>query len=339
MVGSTDVVAVARRIGEEVLFPAALATDAADAVPRDHLDRLAEAGLYGLAGPAEAGGLDADLATLCAVAETLAGACLTTTFVWLQHHGLVRAVAGAASPALRAAWLAPLCAGERRAGLALGGMLPGPPRLRARPVAGGWVLDGASPWVTGWTLVDALLLVARGPDGTVVSLLVDAAAAPGLTVARQRLVAADASVTVQLGFDGFEVPGDRLLGTRPYDPAEAMAPEQLRVNGSLALGVAGRCCRMLGPGPLDAELDGCRRQLDAAGPDGMPSARGAASDLALRAAATLAVHAGSRSITRDHHAQRLAREALFLLVFGTRPGIRASLLERLAGWCPDEPPR
>jgi hypothetical protein len=38
---------------------------------------------------------------------------------------------------------------------------------------------------------------------------------------------------------------------------------------------------------------------------------------------------GSRSVTVDQHAQRLAREALFLLVFGSRPGIKSALLRRL----------
>jgi hypothetical protein len=38
---------------------------------------------------------------------------------------------------------------------------------------------------------------------------------------------------------------------------------------------------------------------------------------------------GSQSITLAHHAQRLVREAAFLLTFGTRPRIRAALFARL----------
>jgi hypothetical protein len=49
------------------------------------------------------------------------------------------------------------------------------------------------------------------------------------------------------------------------------------------------------------------------------------------------VAAGSRAILRDEHPQRLAREALFLLVFGSRPAIRTSLLERLGGSAPGGP--
>jgi hypothetical protein len=92
--------------------------------------------------------------------------------------------------------------------------------------------------------------------------------------------------------------------------------------------VARRCCRLLGPGPLDDELSARRAELDAAvsgDTKAMAQARAAASELAVRAAAALAVREGSRSVTSDSHAQRLAREALFLLVFGSRPPIKDAL--------------
>jgi hypothetical protein len=38
-------------------------------------------------------------------------------------------------------------------------------------------------------------------------------------------------------------------------------------------------------------------------------------------------------ITVDQHPQRLAREALFLLVFGSRPGIKNPLLDQLGRRC------
>ncbi|MGA8634121.1 MAG: hypothetical protein WB805_04605 [Candidatus Dormiibacterota bacterium] len=60
-----------------------------------------------------------------------------------------------------------------------------------------------------------------------------------------------------------------------------------------------------------------------------PPGRARASELALRAATTLVVSGGGRSITMADHAQRLAREALFLLVFGQTPAIKAAQLHRL----------
>ena len=233
--------------------------------------------------------------------------------------------------ALRDRWLGPACRGQVRGGIALGGLMPGPPRLRARPDGGGWRLDGDAPWVTGWGLIDLLLVVARGPDDSVVSLILDAAAQPGLTVTRERLAAVNASVTVRLGFDAVFVPGERRAGQEPFDPAESLRPDRMRVNGSLALGLVRRCARLLGPGPLDDELAACRERLDdaiTAGPDAMAEARAAAAELAVRAAAALAVRDGSRSVAVDQQVQRLAREALFLLVFGSRPGIKSALLRR-----------
>ncbi|HSZ46954.1 MAG TPA: acyl-CoA dehydrogenase family protein, partial [Streptosporangiaceae bacterium] len=101
----------ARQLAQDVLYPSAMEVDAAPAVPAGHLDALAAAGLYGLAAPVSYGGSDVDLVTFCRVAEILAGGCLTTTFVWLQHRGAVRALIASANEQLRAEWLGPLAAG------------------------------------------------------------------------------------------------------------------------------------------------------------------------------------------------------------------------------------
>lgn len=84
--GQYGLVERARDIAGTVLFPAALDVDASPRVPSGHLDLLAREGFYGLAVPAEAGGAGADYPTLCLVAEAFASGCLTTAFVWIQHH-------------------------------------------------------------------------------------------------------------------------------------------------------------------------------------------------------------------------------------------------------------
>src|SRR6266545_342972 len=265
-------------------------TDAADLLPDANLDLLAEAGLYGIAGPADAGGSALEAADAARVVEVLASGCLTTAFVWTQHHGPVRAIADADNTDLRDRWLAPMCAGLARAGVALGGLLGASSLLRARPTEDGWVLDGESPWVTGWGRVDVLYVAARDGED-VVWTLVDAEPSGTLTAEPLRLVAVNASGTVTLRFDGHAVPADRVIAIEPYTDVLA---------------------------------------LDTAGPHAaMPAARAAASELAVRAAAALVTGTGSRSILADQHAQRLARESLFLLVFGSRPAIRTALLRRL----------
>jgi alkylation response protein AidB-like acyl-CoA dehydrogenase len=322
---------VARQIAEQVLFPAALATEAAEVVPVQHLDRLADAGLYGLVGPSEAGGLGADLATVLGVIEALAGGCLSSTFIWLQHHSTVAAVAGTAVPELRHRWLRPMCLGQVRAGIALAALRPGATGLIATRVDGGWTLRGDVPWVTGWGRIDVVHTAAVDDQGRIVWALVDAIAGSSLSVDILRLVAVQASATVVLHFDDHFVPESRVTGIEPRAAWAVRDAAGLRPNGSLALGVAGRCCALIGASDLDRELAASRRALDDATVESLPAARARAAELAARASATLVVSAGSRSILVDHHAQRLAREAMFLLVFGTRPTIRTALLQRLNG--------
>jgi alkylation response protein AidB-like acyl-CoA dehydrogenase len=322
---SADIVRLAQRLADDVLFPAALATEASDTVPSELLDALAGAGLYGLPAPRELGGLDADFGTVCAVLEALASGCLATAFLWMQHNGVVHALTAAGRPEVARTWLPPLAAGEIRAGLALGGALPRP-TLRAEPDGQGWRLDGVSPFVSGWGRIDVIHAAARATDGEIVWLLADAAEGPALRAERLRLAALDATATVTVSFDRLPVPADRVTSKHP--PGDRASPEVLRIHAALALGVTARCCRMLGRSSLDGELTGLRTELDKLGP-GTAAARAAAGELALRAASAVMTAAGSRSLLVTEHGQRLAREALFTLVYALRPGSRNALLARL----------
>lgn len=327
--GVDPVVSTAVALADGVLFPRALDTDGSGVLPTANLDTLADAGFYGLFAPPDLGGLGADLPTMCEVVETLASGCLTTSLVWMQHFGLLGNLLRTTA-SLRDEWLPAACRGERRGGIAFGGLLPGPPVLTATPRTGGWVLAGVAPWVSGWGGIDVLLVAARGPDDTVVNVGLDAREGGGLRATPLALTAVDASSTVRLDFAAVEVSEDRVLAVDPYDP-DASLGTSLRLNGSLALGVARRCCDLLGPSPLDAELRTRRRALDEADRDGMAAERAVASAFALRAAAGLVVHVGSRAVGRDQDAQRLLREATFLLVFGSRPAIKKELLAQLVG--------
>jgi len=98
------ILASARHLADEVLFPDAMRVDRLDALPVSHLDAFAGAGLYGAPAPADAGGLGMDLAETGLVVEELAGGCLAATFVLIQHFRLVMTLAADDTPAaLRAA--------------------------------------------------------------------------------------------------------------------------------------------------------------------------------------------------------------------------------------------
>jgi hypothetical protein len=310
---------VARGFADEVLFPAALSTDASDVVPSELLDGLASDGLYGV-------GADADFVTTCTVLEELASGCLTTAFLWAQQLGLVHALAANGPAEVAARWLAALAAGEIRAGVGLGGALP-QPTLHARADDDGWVVDGVSPFVSGWGRIDIIHLAARTPDDQIAWLIADAAEGPALRAERLHLAALNATATVRVTFRQLRVGADRLTGLHPA--SADTAPEVLRMHAAFALGVASRCCRLLGPTAIDADLAQLRAELDRLGP-GIQEARAAAGALAMRAAAALMTSRGSQSLLAADHAQRLLREAAFTLVYALRPGSRSSVLTRLA---------
>jgi hypothetical protein len=83
---------------------------------------------------------------------------------------------------------------------------------------------------------------------------------------------------------------------------------------------------------LRAECDTVRGRLDAglADPAAMVSARADGAQLAMRAASALVAAGGGPSLLGTHHAQRLAREAIFTLVAASRPELKRELLERFS---------
>jgi alkylation response protein AidB-like acyl-CoA dehydrogenase len=178
-------------------------------------------------------------------------------------------------------------------------------------------------------MIDTLAVAARDERDVLVWSLTDAAESATLSVQPLHMVAASASGTVTARFAGHFVPDQQVLGRQPFAEFGPQDAAGLRLNGSLALGVLGRCRALLGPSGLDGQAEACRADLDEATPQRLPAARAAAAELTMRAATALLVHVGSQGILRDQHAQRLVREAMFLLVFGSRPPIKAELLARL----------
>jgi alkylation response protein AidB-like acyl-CoA dehydrogenase len=328
----TDLVARARAIADEVLFPAAAEVDATGVVPRGHWDLLAAEGFYGIAVDDALG-----LPETVAILEAFAGGCLSTMFTWVQHHGLTRGLYGTANEALRERYLEDLAAGRLRGGVAYAGVIPAPPRTRAKRVDGGYVFDGEAPFVSGWGIVDLLQLAGRDGD-TVVSAVIDPVEAPHLTVEPLTLVAAQGTATVRLAFDGFFVPDERIYSTAPYEEFVAGNAFASRLNGCAPLGIADRAARLIEEAGradvadrLRKEIGDVRDRLDGGLIDAssMPAARAAAVELAYRAAGAVVAAAGSRAILAGQHGQRLVREATFLLVAAGRPEIKASLLATL----------
>lgn len=324
---SAEIVALATRLADEVLYPNAIAVDTEQRPLKQNLDVLAQHGFYGGLLPAEAGGLGVDLPTAALLAEILASGCLSSTLTLGQHQGIAGTVAGKASPEQRARWLPGMVTGDIRSGAAFTGAIPGPPRLTVRPAPGGYRLDGSAPWVSGWGMVDVLGTAARDADDNIAWLLVDAEEAPTLRVSPQRMLAANASRTVTVEFTGHPVPADRLVTTGTQAEHAAGEPFTKRLNGALVLGVARRAVQLLDDERWWAELDACRADLDAM--EDIDAARARTAEFAVRAATATVVQGAGRGVLEAGTPQRLLREAGLMVVFSSRPAIQDALLERL----------
>ncbi|MFP5022233.1 acyl-CoA dehydrogenase family protein [Pseudonocardia phyllosphaerae] len=323
----------AREIADDVLFRDAVEVDRTGHVPQEHWDLLAREGFYGLAKEGAP-----ELPGLVAILEALFGGCLSTAFTWVQHQGAVFGLTHSKNTELRDAYLPDMLAGRAKAGVAFAGALADPPRLRAHPDGEGYLLDGDAPFVSGWGVIDVLSVSAVDPDGNVVSGLIDAREADGLSVTPLDLLAGQGTATVRLQFDDFPLPAGRVISVAPLAGFAAFQTFGSRLNASLACGVADRAIRLLPDSAAEAattlrrSLDETRTALDGglADPATLPAARAAASDLALRAAGALFAATGSTAMDPAGHPSRLLREAAFSLVAASRPEMRALLVDRLA---------
>ncbi len=88
-----------------VLARHAAKADADAEFPRDSVEALRKAGLFGLLVPTEYGGMGGDLGDMVEAATLLAGGCLSTAMIWAMHCQQVDTVVRHAGGALRAVLL------------------------------------------------------------------------------------------------------------------------------------------------------------------------------------------------------------------------------------------
>ncbi|WP_300681884.1 acyl-CoA dehydrogenase family protein [Nocardioides sp.] len=210
----------------------ALREPGADRFPRGLWERLAGAGICGIAVPEEHGGAGGTLSDVGVVAVE-AGRALCPSVV-LGTIGLAYALGELAGPDQRGRLLPALAAGDLR-GVAV---LASPsdtrdltPRLRATREGEGWRVAGSLPDVVDADLADLILATALTEDGTVLGVLLP----PAATVCEERPTTAGdrhAAVAVEAVLGADEVLGAG-AGLDPDDLARVA--QALQVIGCLEL--------------------------------------------------------------------------------------------------------
>ena len=208
-----------------------------------------------------------------------------------------------------------------------------PAVLRAYPFSGGYRVDGLVPWCTGAAKADLVVCGAALEDGNQI-LFVLPTATPGVTIdPPMALVALRASWTTSLRCNAVEVADDLILNG---PAAKVLAPRANALPLGQAFLATGLCqgARVLiaahdsdaargALSRLDGQLEELRgRIMSLSAPGREPQAtaeapllRGRCNELALRMThAAVTLYKGT-ALLAGHPAQRLAREALFLLVW------------------------
>ncbi|MBW8797657.1 MAG: acyl-CoA/acyl-ACP dehydrogenase [Streptomyces sp.] len=340
-IAAHPLVARARELADGLLSPAAERVDQ-EGVPASHIEAIKRSGLLGVNAPVAYGGSAAPADVVRETAEILAGACCSTWFVQTQHHTPVLTLVGTDLP-VRDRLLGPLARGELLSGVAYA-HLRSYPRIpvRVRREADGVRFFGTVPWYTGWGLNDVLLLAGVTDDHEVVFAFVEAREQPGLRPSEpMRLAALTASRTVSLDLDGLRVPEEAVALRMPYEEWAATDRPKSRNANPAVFGVAAAALALVREeyaAPLRVRLGEVRRRAYALADHPVPQEH-ARERLALRAEAftllrtattAAVVSGGGRAMSVGERAQRLAREALFLLVQGQTDESRGAHLERLA---------
>jgi alkylation response protein AidB-like acyl-CoA dehydrogenase len=357
-----ELLALAGEIADTVLEPRAEAVDQSGEPPAENLRALANAGLAGVTTPLKWGGQACSGTFQREFTEIVAAACGTTWFVLTQHLGACSMLAGSSNPLLRETYLRAMAAGNHYVGVGFGHLRRPEPMLRALPTAGGWILNGVAPWVTGWPLLKGVVYGAVLPeeDGDTgdqkhVYVYVEAGeSATQHSTPPLPLCAMNASATTEVHLEDHFVPEDQFV--KYSSRAEMMRGDERGIAGPPAhiLGCARGSLKQLrtiaakrpaltviadAAAAFSAEIDACRAECerwaeipDKRDPAYKPNAlkaRAWAIDLGVRTAHAALAASGGAANSLDHPAQRRFREAMFYTLTAQTADIMGATLLRL----------
>ena len=328
------------------LQPLAQQIDRDGFYPEAWLRRWGALGGWASLTDAVAPGNGPDLAAQIALTSQVGAACGATAFavwcqsacIWYLHHSR--------NQSLRQRFMGPLVRGELLAGTGMSNTvkhLGGIEKhwLKAEPVAGGYRVTGGLPWVSNLGADHLLATAAQLPNGGYVMFMLRCDA-PGVTLRPcPQFCALEGTRTLNLRLDEVMVADqDVLAQPDAFDAYLArIKPGFILLQQGMALGVTEASLALIRDSLhtpsatnvwLDDQPDALQQECDALWTQTQWLARQSdagqvpllavlrtrlqASELALRAAQSAALHAGARGFLLDHGAQRRMREALFVAI-------------------------
>jgi alkylation response protein AidB-like acyl-CoA dehydrogenase len=322
--------------------------------PAEQLELCGRFGVFQWFQPKDWGGQDWSELDIVRGYLRLSAACLTTTFIITQRSGACRRIADSPYRVIKLRLLPGLASGATFATVGISHLTTsrrhlGKPVLRAEETQKGFILDGFSPWVTGAACADIVVLGAQLADNRQV-LLALPAGLEGVTIpAPARLIGLVASQTGEIHCKRVAVGREWLISGPEADVMKG--PGGAKTGGlqtsTLAVGLTTSALQYLEHesqqrADLKKPTAELRREHTAIEKDLLSLAAGKevcttealrarANSLVLRATQAALAAAKGAGYVVGHPAGRMAREALFFLVWSCpQPVMQANLCE-LAG--------
>ncbi|HEY0835237.1 MAG TPA: acyl-CoA dehydrogenase family protein [Azospirillum sp.] len=198
-------------------------------IPLDLITKMAELGVFGLTVPEEHGGLGLGKIAMCLVSEVLSRGYIGVGSLGTRAEIAAELIRSAGTPAQKERWLPRIASGEilptavftePDTGSDLGSL-----RTRAVRDGGVYRVFGAKTWITHGARSDLMTLLVRTDPATDgykgLSMLLaekprgteaDPFPAEGMSGTEIRVLGYRGMKEYEIGFDGFSVPADALLG-------------------------------------------------------------------------------------------------------------------------------
>ncbi|GAA5080898.1 butyryl-CoA dehydrogenase [Thermocatellispora tengchongensis] len=219
--GHEEIRALAARVAEEVYAPMAEDLDVhRRPLPVQERRRLGELGFLGIAHPERYGGSGAPLAEALAVIEEFAKQCRPAAFqVFEANTGPAQVIGHLGTEEQRERWLPGIISGEKTMAVAISepdaGSAATDMRTLAKPVDGGYLLEGTKRWISNGGEADQYLVYARlsdAPGAKGIGALVVEKGMAGLSFGQQeRLMGFRGIPSADVIFDGVFVPEENVV--------------------------------------------------------------------------------------------------------------------------------
>ncbi|WP_026572761.1 acyl-CoA dehydrogenase family protein [Bacillus sp. UNC438CL73TsuS30] len=212
--------AMVRDFSREVILPKAAELDEQNRFPTEHISKLAELGLLGIAYPEKDGGVGADSIAEAIAVEEITYACAATGSILTAHYLGIDGLFLAANQEQRENFLVPGCTGEKLFAFGLtepnGGTDVGSMKTNARLDSDEYVLNGTKHFITNGAEADIIVVYAKtdtaaGTKG--ISAFIVEKGTPGLSYgAGDDKMGIRGARTHEVIFENCRIPKENLVG-------------------------------------------------------------------------------------------------------------------------------